>query len=94
MTVDTCGKKFLLTLHTALKTHRISAEVPRSSKESWCPNMAIRLAWFLAGRRCNVRHCSSSSSITSSWGDATGGGEKQGSFTSCHCPCGRSSLHR
>ena len=51
MTVDTCGKKFLLTLHTAFKAHRISAAVPRSSKESWCPNMAIRLAWFLAGRR-------------------------------------------
>ena len=51
MTVDTCGKKFLLTFHTTFKTHRIRAEVPRSSKESWCPNMAIRLAWFLAGRR-------------------------------------------
>ena len=44
MTVDTCGKPYLPTLHTAFKAHRMSAEVPRSSKESWCPNMAIRLA--------------------------------------------------
>ncbi len=44
MTVDTCGKPYLPTLHTAFKAHRMSAEVPRSSKESWCPNMAICLA--------------------------------------------------
>src|SRR5262249_45559238 len=43
MTVDTCGKPYLPTLHTAFKAHRMSAEVPRSSKESWCPNMAILL---------------------------------------------------
>ena len=44
MTVDTCGKPDLPTLHAALKAQRMSAEVPRSSKESWCPTMAIRLA--------------------------------------------------
>jgi transposase-like protein len=44
MTVDTCGKPYLPTLHTAFKAHIMKAEVPRSSKESWCPNMAIRLA--------------------------------------------------
>jgi hypothetical protein len=44
MTVDTCGKPYLPTLHTAFKAHRRRAEVPRSSKESWCPTMAIRLA--------------------------------------------------
>ena len=43
MTVDTCGKPDLPTLHIAFKAQRMSAEVPRSSKESWCPNMAIRL---------------------------------------------------
>jgi hypothetical protein len=32
MTVDTCGKPYLPTLHTAFKAHRMSAEVPRSSK--------------------------------------------------------------
>ena len=51
MTVDTCGKPYLPTLHTAFKAHRMSAEVPRSSKESCCPNMAIRLGEFLAGHR-------------------------------------------
>ena len=43
MTVDTCGKPYLPTLHTAFKAQRMSAEIPRSSKESWCPNMAICL---------------------------------------------------
>ena len=51
MTVDTCGKRYLPTLHMAFKAHRMSAEVPRSSKESCCPNMAIRLGEFLDGRR-------------------------------------------
>ena len=43
MTVDTYGKPDLPTLHIAFKAQRMSAEVPRSSKESWCPNMAICL---------------------------------------------------
>ncbi len=43
MKVDTFGKRYLPTLHIAFKAHRISAEVPRSSKESCCPTMAIRL---------------------------------------------------
>ena len=51
MTVDTCGKRYLPTLHMAFKAHRMSAEVPRSSKESCCPNMARRLGEFLDGRR-------------------------------------------
>ena len=44
MTQDTCGKPYLPTLHLAFKAHIMSAEVPKSSKESWCPSMAIRLA--------------------------------------------------
>ena len=44
MTQDTCGKPYLPILHIAFKAHIMSAEVPRSSKESWCPSMAIRLA--------------------------------------------------
>ena len=43
MTMDTCGKQFLLTFHMAFKAKRIRAEVPRSIKESWCGPMAIRL---------------------------------------------------
>jgi len=42
MTVDTCGKQFLLTLHMALKAKRSRAEAPRSMKESCSGNMAIR----------------------------------------------------
>jgi hypothetical protein len=51
MTVDTCGKPYLPTLHRTFKAHKMSAKVPRSSKESWCPSMAIRLGEFLEGRR-------------------------------------------
>ena len=43
MTVDTCGKKFFPTLHMTFKANRISAEVPKSIKESCCGNMVIRL---------------------------------------------------
>jgi hypothetical protein len=43
MKVDTFGKKFFHTLHIAFKANRISAEAPRSSKESCLGNMAIRL---------------------------------------------------
>jgi hypothetical protein len=41
MTVDTCGKQFLLTFHIAFKAKRSRAEAPRSSKESCSGNMAI-----------------------------------------------------
>ena len=44
ITQDTCGKPYLPILHIAFKAQIRSAEVPRSSKESWCPSMAIRLA--------------------------------------------------
>ena len=44
MTQDTCGKPYLPILPRAFKAQIMSAEVPRSSKESWCPSMAIRLA--------------------------------------------------
>jgi hypothetical protein len=41
MTVDTCGKQFLLILHMAFKAKRNSAEAPRSSKKSCSGNMAL-----------------------------------------------------
>jgi hypothetical protein len=42
MKVDTFGKLDLLTLHMAFKAKSTRAEVPKSIKESWCGNMAIR----------------------------------------------------
>jgi hypothetical protein len=41
MTVDPCGKQFLLTLPMAFKAKRNSAEAPRSSKKSCSGNMAL-----------------------------------------------------
>jgi SRSO17 transposase len=41
MTVDTCGKQFLLILHMAFKAKKNSAEAPRSSKKSCSGNMAL-----------------------------------------------------
>jgi hypothetical protein len=43
MTQDTCGKKFLPTLHPAFKANIIRAKALKSSKESCCGTMAIRL---------------------------------------------------
>ena len=41
MTVDTCGKQFLLILHMAFKAKKNSAEAPRLSKKSCSGNMAL-----------------------------------------------------
>ena len=43
MKQDTCGKKFLPTLHPAFKANIIRAKALKSSKESCCGTMAIRL---------------------------------------------------
>ena len=42
MKVDTCGKRYLPTLHIAFKANKTRAEVPRSIKDNCCGNMAIR----------------------------------------------------
>jgi NAD(P)-dependent dehydrogenase (short-subunit alcohol dehydrogenase family) len=42
ITVYIFGKPYLPTFHIAFKASRNSAEVPRSSKESCCPIMAVR----------------------------------------------------
>ena len=41
MTVDTCGKQFLLILHMAFKAKKNSAEAPRLSKKSCSGNLAL-----------------------------------------------------
>ena len=42
MKVDTFGKRYLPTLHMAFNAKKTRAEIPTSSKESCCGNMAIR----------------------------------------------------
>jgi hypothetical protein len=72
MKVNTFGKPALPILHMAFKAKSTRAEVPKSIKDSCCGNMAIRRLQCLAGRRWNLIHCASSSSIHSSWGEAKG----------------------
>src|SRR5438128_2478138 len=94
MKVDTCGKRYLHTFHMAFKAKRTSAKVPRSIKESCCGNMAIRRLECLEGRRWHLIHCSSSSSMNSSWGEAKGVAYRVGSLTSWSCLCLGSYAHR
>ena len=42
MKVDTFGKRYVTTLHMAFNAKKTRAEIPTSSKESCCGNMAIR----------------------------------------------------